>query len=221
MRVTTGLADRLRSETRALHAEAERSPFMAALLRGRMERPGYVALLRNLAAIYAVLEPALAHHASHPALAPMRLAALGRSEALRADIALLDFTAEPAPLATTTGTYVSRLQELDSVRPDLLLAHAYVRYLGDLSGGQLLRRVVARSPALAGSRAIAFYDFGTDAQAAALAREFRAGLESAAVADAGEVVDEAVLSFRWHRRLFDELADAHGIVAEGPEKVST
>lgn len=62
------LALRLRSETRALHTSAERIAFMRTLLRGRMLLHAYVALRRNLHAIYAALEPALLHHALRPAI---------------------------------------------------------------------------------------------------------------------------------------------------------
>lgn len=42
--------------------------------------------------------------------------------------------------------YVTRIAQLaSSDEPAPLLAHAYVRYLGDLSGGQVIRRRVAKS----------------------------------------------------------------------------
>jgi len=58
-----GLAARLRAETSALHTAAERSPFMAELLAGRLDRPAYAALLSNLLLLYQVLESALMRHA--------------------------------------------------------------------------------------------------------------------------------------------------------------
>jgi hypothetical protein len=66
--------------------------------------------------------------------------------------------------------------DLDQSRPALLLAHAYVRYLGDLSAGQLLRGIVARGAALAGTTAVAFYDFGDALSIHNLTHAFRAGL---------------------------------------------
>ena len=69
--MSASLADRLKDETLTLHRAAERSTFMGALLRGEVDRRGYSALLRNLAALYAALEPALLRHAAHPLLAPV------------------------------------------------------------------------------------------------------------------------------------------------------
>ena len=110
--MSVSLADRLKHETRALHAAAERSSLMGALLGGQVDRPTYCALLRNLAAIYAALEPALLRHAADPLLAPVHAPALHRSAALARDLALLhgagwadDIALQPATLA-----YVARLQ---------------------------------------------------------------------------------------------------------------
>ncbi len=213
--MSSRLAERLRAETRELHTLAERSPFMSALLRGRMERAAYVALLRNLQAIYAALEPALRRHAAHPALAPLHDPALARGESLQDDLAVVDpGTGGDDPVQPATLRYVQRLRELDAERPELLLAHAYVRYLGDLSGGQLLSGIVARSLDLPPDRGVAFYDFGDADAAAALARSFRHGLAAAVIDDEDAVVAEARLAFEWHRRLFEELAAAHGLATD-------
>ena len=213
-RLSASLSERLRSETRALHTVAERSAFMGALLRGRLQRPAYCALLRNLHAIYAVMEPALERHAQHPTLAPVFLPALWRTPALEQDLHVLHGPGWPdaLPLQPAAAGYRSRLVELEAGQPDLLLAHAYVRYLGDLSGGQMLRDIVAGSVSGEGSSAVAFYDFGDAARMRGLTQAFRAGLGSVAVdaRQADALVDEAKLAFGLHQRLFDELAHAHG-----------
>jgi heme oxygenase (biliverdin-producing, ferredoxin) len=58
--------------------------------------------------------------------------------------------------------YVSRIEELaDGADPSPLLAHSYVRYLGDLSGGQIIRHVVAKAYTLdeKEGRGVSFYAF--------------------------------------------------------------
>ena len=48
----------------------------------------------------------------------------------------------PSPLSD----YVQRIEELsNSSDPSALLAHSYIRYLGDLSGGQIIRRRLAKA----------------------------------------------------------------------------
>ena len=189
---------------------------MAALLRGRMDRDAYVALLRNLHAIYAALEPALQRHATHPAIAPFDLAPLLRSQSLLDDMAALDDAPRrfaPDRLEPACSGYVERLHALDATQPGLLLAHAYVRYLGDLSGGQLLRPIVASSLRLPPGVGTAFYDFGNAQATDALTLAFRDGLDRAVVDDDGVLVAEAKWAFEAHRKLFDELALTCGVEA--------
>ena len=59
-------------------------------------------------------------------------------------------------------TYVDRINTIsDSPDPSALLAHSYVRYLGDLSGGQFVRRMIARAYELDEMTGIGveFYEF--------------------------------------------------------------
>ncbi len=215
--MSPSLAERLRTDTKALHTAAERSAFMHRLLRGGMPRDAYCALLRNLQAIYAALEAALARHAALPAFAPFPMRALRRTPALESDLARLHGAdwRDAIALQPAAQAYVERLRELDAGQPRLLLAHAYVRYLGDLSGGQLLRRIVARDFGIAeGEAGTAFYDFGAAADAHALARSFRDALGELALDAAGieAVVEEAMSSFRRHAWLFHELARQAGWV---------
>jgi len=187
-----GLAELLKTETRAVHSAAERSVFLAELLSGRMDRPAYCAFLRNLHAIYTVLEQSLERHAHHPMIVPIFLPALWRTCALEHDLRALHGAAwaDELALQPSAATYVGRLRDLDAEQPGLLVAHAYVRYLGDLSGGQMMCRVVATTTALDG--AVSFYDFGDGSVTQALTLAFRHGLgaipmdQSRASALAGE-----------------------------------
>ena len=66
--------------------------------------------------------------------------------------------ANPSPLSD----YVKRIEELsNSSDPSALLAHSYVRYLGDLSGGQTIRHTLAKAYNLdeAAGFGLSFYRF--------------------------------------------------------------
>jgi heme oxygenase len=210
LRFPLNLAERLKRETRSLHIQVERTPFIAALLRGRLDRCGYRLLLRNLKAIYAALEPALQRHAAHPALAPFDFAALARTPALASDIEALsddpDRSDDFSPPEPATVAYTLHLAHLDRAAPERLLAHAYVRYLGDLSGGQVLGRIVRQSFELPSSAGTAFYDFGAAPGPAVLAERFRSALDAAPVADPDALVAEAKAAFARHRALFEALS---------------
>lgn len=208
--MTLSLAERLKTETRVLHMEAERSPFMQSLLRGTLDRATYCALLRNLHEIYASLEPALAAHATHPALAPVALPGLPRAARLAADLEVLHGADRATSLIVlpAAAAYARRVQHLAAHGPERLLAHAYVRYLGDLSGGQILRRLVPGRPGRPTGAGLSFYDFGSADQAAHMAQAFRHGLGRVTLDADGEdaVIAEARQAFRDHRHLFDELS---------------
>ena len=110
--------------------------------------------------------------------------------------------------------YVTRLRHLTELKPQLLAAHAYVRYLGDLSGGQILTGIVARSlglPLDAGDNSgTDFYNFGGPDEVRLLSNDFRTGL---AMLTADGIVAEGKLAFEMHGQLFDELADLCGMPA--------
>jgi len=205
-----GLGQQLKAATAAAHRQVERSAFMASLLRGQVDRPRYVGLLRNLQALYAALEEALARHATTTGVAPVVMPELFRSHAIAADLRLLagDDALASAPLARATQQYVERLHGLSAAQPGLLVAHAYVRYLGDLNGGQALRGVVARSLGLAGGAGTMFYDFGDSAHRQQLVQRFRAGLNAveAQAQPAEAIVAEAIDAFERHEHLFEQLA---------------
>ena len=204
------LAQRLKAETKALHTAAERSRFMAVLLRGQMGRAPYCAMLRNLHAIYAALEPALARRARHPVIAPVFLPGLVRTDALADDLLALHGADWPSAfeLLPTSLRYVAHLHAIEAGHPERLLAHAYVRYLGDLSGGQMLRRIVRQSMALPPGQGTAFYEFGTSEETVQLKRAYREGLEQLQPdeATARAIVAEARRAFELHMQLFEELA---------------
>lgn len=206
---TLPLSARLRAATGELHRQVERAGILPALLRGRLERVTYCALLRNLHALYAALESALQAHAAHRALCALPLDRLWRRDALAQDLHLLAGPAWPAlPLQPALRDHVARIESLAASQPALLAAHAYVRYLGDLSGGQALSAIVARSFGLSGDDGVRFYAFGPADATARLAADVRHALDAipASVVAPAELVDEACAAFVRHRALFEQLA---------------
>lgn len=188
---------------------------MHALLRGAIGRAAYVGLLRNLYDLYDALEGALQLHGEHPALKPMRLPGLARAAALAEDLARLHgpgWATDVRPV-DSGRSYVQHLRHLERQRPALLAAHAYVRYLGDLSGGQLLKRIVAQTFRLDDGRGTAFYDFGPPPAAQAMALRFRTALGLAVLDPDTQdaLIEEAKLAFALHISLFEGLAAAHGL----------
>jgi heme oxygenase len=203
------LSDNLRTATSSLHAEVERAGIMPSLLQGKLNRPTYCRLLRNLHEIYSALEGAMLQHATHPCIAPIYFPSLERKQALESDLRELhgktwQVKIDCVPACTQ---YADRLREIRTSDPVLLIAHSYVRYLGDLSGGQILKAIVAKSQKLEEPRGTRFYQFPPPG-APALAGMYRNGLNlielSAETID--RIVFEAKQAFSRHGLIFNELA---------------
>lgn len=202
------LSARLQTATRAMHAAAERSGVMARLLRGDIDLAGYCVLLRNLHALYAALESALDWHAGDPELGRVRFPALFRAPALEADLSYLHGEGWSAlTLTAAMHSYCARIEGLRDAQPWLLAAHAYVRYLGDLSGGQVLCRIVRRVFGLVGGAGTQFYAFGERDDIEAHKARLRCALDALPLDAAGveRMAVEANAAFALHVRLFDEL----------------
>jgi heme oxygenase len=212
MNTPIGLARRLRDGTWALHTSAERAGVMPDLLRGQLPVTGFVRMQRSLLAIYQALEAGLHAHAGHPLLATLQLQPLARSASLQADLAVLHgpLWATALPVADAATAYADRLQALALQQPVLLAAHAYVRYLGDLAGGQALRRVAQNAYGLSGDAGTCFFDFGTPAQVRQRSQQLRQALDALPLdeAVAQAMTAEAQWAFGQHVRLFEELASA-------------
>jgi len=195
-----GLVSRLRAATRDLHRDAERSGILREILRGRASRAGYALLLRNLHPVYVAMEMSLILHANAPGVRRIAMHDLQRRDALASDLCAIagDDWETTLPLLPEASLYVLRVATHAARFPGTLVAHAYVRYLGDLSGGQVLKRLLAETPGI-GPDALSFYDFGEEADAEQQTASYLAAIDGAGRDFAprmDEVVEEAADAFR-------------------------
>jgi heme oxygenase len=202
------LSDMLREGTRDAHRAAERGPAVRAFLRGDLERAAYVRLLGGFWRVYLALEAGLVRHRAHPCVGPLVLAELFRSQALAADLwhflgpGWLD-SLPPSPAGERYALHLGELAERD---PTLLVAHAYTRYLGDLSGGQVLRARAAAALGLSERAGLSFYDFPQIRDHAAFKADYRARLDALPIDDPDALVAEAREAFTASAALLAELA---------------
>lgn len=194
-----GLSDSMREHTRDLHTQAERGGIVRDLLLRRADRLGHGLHLRNLLPAYEALESSLERHAAAAALREIRRPALYRGPAIRSDLARLFGPAweDRLPLLPEAARYAQRIDEAAETDPPLLMAHAYVRYLGDLNGGRVLRGLLAKSLDLDESM-LRFYDFPQLGDPGVAAAAFRSALDRAGamLPDQTPVISEAATAFR-------------------------
>jgi heme oxygenase (biliverdin-producing, ferredoxin) len=184
--------------TKTLHLEAERSGIIRELLRGSAHRDGYTLLLRNLLPAYRAMEQGLARHRKTPGIGALANYRLDRAPAIEADLAALCGAAwqHGIPLLPAGDRYARRITEAAQGNGARLIAHAYTRYLGDLSGGQILQRLLERSLGLRPAE-LSFYDFPRYPDLAELKAAYREALDRAGALAGGQdaVVEEGALAF--------------------------
>ncbi len=187
----------------AEHDAAEHSPFVSELLAGRVNGQGYADYLLRLRVVYGALEKAVRARRDDSLVAPMYDPALERLPAIDAD---LDHW---APGAAHEVESVAAQNYRDRIAGaswgGALVAHHYTRYLGDLSGGQIIGKLLDRTFGLGGA-GLAFYEFPIRPKPYKDA--YRARLDELSL-DADEIaraVDEVKVAFRLNQALFDELA---------------
>ncbi|KAG8892914.1 hypothetical protein FRC00_011326 [Tulasnella sp. 408] len=237
----------LRAATAAAHQSAETSAGAKGLLGGRLPKEEYTKFLFIIWHLYDTLETALDTHASHPAIAPIyNPTILRRTDSLSADIAFflganssnpavwqqhpqyVSFLPFPAPVQT----YLSRITSIASSPTEVhrLVAHAYVRYLGDLSGGQFIKRIVSKAYNLEDGEGTSFFEFarlggpaGGDHAASGdiikLKQWFREGMDAGVRDDAEKraTVEEANLVFKYNENLFELLNVPEGEADHHPK----
>lgn len=206
-----GLARKLKLGTTEAHKAAESVHFVREFIKGKVSREMYARLIVNLFYVYEAMEEALEANADHPLIDDLHFPdELNRTETLEKDAAFFAGESwreqlEPSPAARE---YVARIREISSSAPELLIPHAYTRYLGDLSGGQLLRRAAVRGLKLQDDGSgVQFYIFRRIRDNKKFKNMYRARLDNLAAGAemADRMVLEANLAFGFNTLMFQEL----------------
>ena len=117
------------------HKNAERQEFVKTLMSGKINKQLYACYLYNQLACYSELEK----HA-HKLSLFKDLNKLPRSEALHYDYKTLwNHENGKPPLTESTHEYIKHINSI-SEEAEKLFAHVYVRHVGDLSGGQMIKK---------------------------------------------------------------------------------
>ncbi|NLV78900.1 MAG: biliverdin-producing heme oxygenase [Rhodococcus sp.] len=203
-----GFAERIRTGTQQEHNDTENSEFVTTLLDGQLNADAHTALIAQTWFVYDALERIGATYGDDPIVGPFLSPELLRTAALEADLEFLigpDWRTTIAPLPATVA-YVERLDEVAARSPEAFLAHHYLRYLGDLSGGQIIRRMLERAYGYERD-GLRFYIFDEIPKPKPFKDDYRAKLDAAPL-DADQqqaVIDEANLVFGLNRALFTDL----------------
>ncbi len=200
----------VRERSALSHRGSEGASFMSGLLSGSATLDDYIALASQHWAIYDALEGAEPAMRQVPIVAPFLSPALTRLPALEADLAFLigDDWRERLTLVPATLEYAARIREVAAEWPAGYIAHHYTRYLGDLSGGLHIGRIIARQFGFE-ANGVGFYVFDQIADPAAFKDAYRAQLDAApwAEGESERVVDEVLWAYDANTRIFTQLGD--------------
>ena len=166
------------------HKDAERQEFVKVLMSGNINPKLYATYLWNQHKKYDLLEAMAGAAGLLNDLPDIR-----RKMKIEQDFLELWSDDTPPPITKSTHEYIMHMRDImhDS---DALMAHVYVLHMGDLSGGQMIKKKAPGSGNM--------YEFDTDK--AELKEKIRAKTND-------EMADEAKFCFSSSTNLFKELME--------------
>ncbi|MER5550811.1 biliverdin-producing heme oxygenase [Streptomyces sp. NPDC002793] len=215
---TTPFSTLIRTASHEQHTEAESSTFMSDMLGGRLGVDAYARYTEQLWFVYRALEDGAQALREDPVAGPFIQPELMRAAELERDLAHLRGEGwrdglRPLP---ATAAYAERVSECAREWPAGYIAHHYTRYLGDLSGGQIIRGTAEKTWGFERKGdGVRFYVFEQIPNPAAFKREYRELLDAVNADDLEKqrVIDECKRAFALNTAVFRELGEAFPLSA--------
>ena len=203
------LAAELKTGTKRSHTAAENTKFVGSFLRGVVSEENYRTLIKDFYFVYSAIEEEMERLEDNEYIAPINFKELKRVEQLKMDVRYYygpNWRGIIKP-SESAIQYVERIHEVAEDNPKLLIGHHYTRYLGDLSGGQILKGIAEKALNLREGEGLKFYEFDIDDKKA-YKDTYRTALNTIPL-DQGQVdaiIAEANHAFKLNMDLFDELS---------------
>jgi heme oxygenase len=209
--MAVALASQLREGTKKAHTMAENTGFVSCFLKGVVDKTSYRTLVADLYFVYSAMEQEIGklRAAGHPVVGPVGFPELNRRESLEQDLAFYfgDDWRSGIKATPAAQEYVARLHQVAAETPELLVGHHYTRYIGDLSGGQILKNIAKKAMNLGEHDGLRFYEFAAIPDEKGFKTNYRATLDNLPIdqAMADRIVAEANHAFHLNMEMFQEL----------------
>ena len=207
--MSVGLATMLREGTKKSHTMAENVGFIKCFLKGVVENNSYRRLVANLYFVYSAMEEEMEKLRQHPITSKIYFPELNRKQSLEKDLYYYygPNWREEIELSPAGEAYVARIREVAATEPELLVGHSYTRYLGDLSGGQILKKIAQTAMNLTDGNGTAFYEFANISDEKAFKKQYRQAMNDLPIdqTTADRIVSEANDAFGMNMKMFNEL----------------
>ena len=204
------LALELKTGTKRSHTAAENTKFVGSFLRGVISEQNYRTLIKDFYFVYSALEEEMERLDDDEFLKPIHFKELNRLNALKMDLRYYygpNWMMEIKP-SEACIQYTERIHEVADKDPYLLVGHHYTRYLGDLSGGQILKGIAEKALDLPRNEGLHFYDFPKIDDKKEFKTKYRAALDGLTTDSSkiNDIIAEANYAFRLNMYMFDELS---------------
>ncbi len=198
----------LKEGTKESHSAAENTKFVASFLRGVVDYEEYRKLLTNFYYVYDTMEQRI-RETEDPMVQAVRSESLERKEGIERDLEYYygsEWRDKQIP-SEACNKYCARINEVAEENPYLLVAHHYTRYIGDLSGGKILKEITARVLKPPAGKGLDFYEFPSIPDAKMFKQNYRAVLDNLGTTTSQEksLIEEANYAFQLNMFMFDEI----------------
>ncbi|GAB2930297.1 MULTISPECIES: heme oxygenase (biliverdin-producing) [Streptomyces] len=214
----TAFSTLIRTASHEQHTEAETTTFMGDMLGGRLGVEAYARYTEQLWFVYEALESGARALADDPVAGPFIQPELMRLAALERDLGHLRGPRWRSTLSALPATeaYAERVAECARSWPGGYVAHHYTRYLGDLSGGQIIRDRAEKTWGFERKGdGVRFYVFEDIANPAAFKRGYRELLDRVRADDLEKqrIVSECKRAFALNTAVFLALGEEFSLSA--------
>ena len=209
------LSKELKTGTKKSHTAAENTKFIASFLGGVVSEENYRELIKDFYFVYSAIEEEFSRIDNSDnkffdrIIADIDFKELHRVDAIKKDLRYYygpnwNTLIKPSEACIQ---YVERIHEVAETDPYLLVGHHYTRYLGDLSGGQILKGIAEKALDLPKGEGLHFYEFKDIEDTKAFKVKYREALDLVTTDshEINDIISEANYAFRLNMYLFDEL----------------
>jgi len=209
--MAVALAGQLREGTKKSHTMAENTGFVACFLKGVVEKTSYRKLIGDLYFVYKAMEEEIDRlvQEDHPVIKHIGFKELFRRQTLEKDLEFYygNDWIDQITISESARSYVNRIRLVANESPELLVGHHYTRYIGDLSGGQILKKIAKKALNLRGDDGLHFYEFQLIEDEKLFKQSYSEILNKLPIDQkiADNIVDEANEAFAYNMNMFREL----------------
>jgi len=201
----TTFSKKIKKDTSKSHSMAENTGFVTNFLAGVVSKESYKQLIADFYFIYTAIEEQVEKFKDDPFIAPIAFDELKRVPALEKDCEFY-WGENWRNIISPTDACKNYVKRVKKINAKFLVGHHYTRYLGDLSGGQILKNIANKAMNLNGE-GLAFYEFEGISNPGNFKNRYRTALDNLPItwSDGELIINEANYAFKLNMDVFDEI----------------